>query len=208
MIKGRSILLSIMTLMLCLALTASGTYALFTDEVILKTHLQAGNLDITLIRTHLTAKELDTQTGFLKDTVNPEDVDFSSPTGRNVFDITPGTLVVPCCKYTADMQIINRTDVAYAYWLEIVLDYPSDEIFASQIEVSVKTPDSDKAILTKGLKVGSEADPIAIMAKGDSALFTVSVEFLDLVTNNLAQGESVNFDLKVYAVQVTTAVTP
>lgn len=208
MTKGRSILLSIMTLMLCLALTASGTYALFTDEVVLKTHLQAGNLDITLIRTHLTARELDTRTGFLKNTVNPEDVNFSQPTARNVFDISPGTLVVPCCKYIADMQIINHTDVAYAYWLEIVLDDPSDQIFASQIEVGVKTPDSDKARLTKGLQVGSESDPIAVMAKGDSALFTVSVEFLDLATNNLAQGKSVNFDLKVYAVQVTTAVTP
>lgn len=208
MTKGRSILLSIMTLMLCLALTASGTYALFTDEVTLKTHLQAGTMDITLIRTHLTAKELDDRTGFLKNTVNPEDVDFSSPTGRNVFDISPGKLVVPCCKYTADMQLINNTDVAYAYWIEIVLDDPSDEIFANQIEVSVKTPDSAEARLTRGLTVGSESDPIAVMAKGDSALFTVSVEFLDLATNNLAQDKSLNFDLKVYAVQVTTAVTP
>lgn len=208
MTKRRSILLSVMTLMLCVALTASGTYALFTDEVTLKTHLQAGTLDVTLLRTNLTTKSLDPATGFLRDTENTETVDFSNPTGRNVFDIAPGTLIVPCCKYTADMQIINRTDVAYAYWIEIVLDEPEDIIFANQIEIVVKTPDSAEARLSKGLTVGSESEPIAIMAKNDSALFTVSVEFLDLPNNNLAQGRSLNFDLKVYAVQVTTALTP
>ena len=208
MIKRRSILLSVMTLMLCLALTASGTYALFTDEVTLKTHLQAGTLDVTLIRTHLTAKALDSATGYLKDFENPDDVDFSNPTGRNVFDIAPGTLIVPCCKYTADMQIINKTDVAYAYWIEIVLDDPSDIVLANQIQVTVMTPDSAEAKLSKGLTVGSESEPIAIMAKNDSALFTVSVEFLDLPNNNSAKGRSLNFDLKVYTVQVTTAQTP
>lgn len=208
MIKRRSILLSVMTLMLCLALTASGTYALFTDEVTLKTHLQAGTLDITLIRTNLITKSLNPATGFLRDTENTEDVDFSNPTGRNVFDIAPDTIIVPCCKYTADMKIINKTDVAYAYWIEIVLDDPSDIVLAHQIEVTVTTPDSAEAKLSKGLMVGSESEPIAIMAKNDSALFTVSVEFLDLPNNNSAQGRSLNFDLKVYAVQVTTAQTP
>ena len=48
--RKRSVLLSILTLVLCLSVVAAGTYALFTDDVTFEEHLNAGSLDITLIR--------------------------------------------------------------------------------------------------------------------------------------------------------------
>ena len=63
--KKRTILLSVMTAVLCLALVAGGTYALFSDQVTLTNHLEAGKLDITLTRTYLKTKSLNSQTGYL-----------------------------------------------------------------------------------------------------------------------------------------------
>ena len=209
--KKRSVLLSALTLMLCLALVASGTYALFSDQVTLKNHLQAGTLDITLIRTNLTTLSLDNTTGFLVETENSEDVDFSAPTDRNVFDITDETLVVPGCVYTAEMQIQNNSDVAFGYWLEIVFDDTVDLTLAEQLKVTVTTADGNKSISgmlneNKGL-IGEEADPVQILAKTGSALFTVTVEFcnLDHSVNNNAKLSSFEFDIIVHAVQITTA---
>ena len=209
--KKRSVLLSALTLMLCLALVASGTYALFSDQVTLKNHLQAGTLDITLIRTNLTTLSLDNTTGFLVETENAEDVDFSAPTTRNVFDITDETLIVPGCVYNAEMQIQNNSDVAFGYWLEIVFDDTVDLTLAEQLKVTVTTVDGNKSISGKlsenaGL-IGEEADPIGILAKTGSALFTVSVEFCDLdhSVNNNAKLTSFEFDIIVHAVQITTA---
>ena len=215
----RSVLLAVLTLMLCLALVAGGTYALFTDQVTLKNHLQAGTMDITLIRTNLKTKSLNDATGFLVETENPEDVDFSKPydpndpnsKNENVFDITDETLIVPGCVYSAEMQIANNTDVAFGYWLEIVFDDKVDLTLAEQLKITVKTADDNKSIskLVKdsaGL-IGAEGDPIGILAKTGSALFTVTVEFCDLdhSVNNNAKSTSFDFDLIVHAVQVTTA---
>ena len=209
--KKRSVLMSALTLMLCLALVASGTYALFSDQVTLKNHLQAGTLDITLIRTNLKTLSLDNTTGFLVETENAEDVDFSAPTTRNVFDITDETLVVPGCVYNAEMQIKNNSDVAFGYWLEIVFDDTVDLTLAEQLKITVTTVDGNKSISgmldqNKGL-IGAEADPIGILAKTGSALFTVSVEFcnLDHSVNNNAKLTSFEFDIIVHAVQITTA---
>ena len=208
--KKRSVLLSVMTLALCLALIASGTYALFSDEVRLTNHLQAGKLDITLTRNSLTTKSLDPITGFITDPVtNTDPVDFSNPTTKNIFDITDDTLIVPGSYYSAEMQITNNSDVAFGYWLEIVFDGTVDLTLAEQIKITVTTTDTGKSISTtldqsKGL-IGEEASPIEILAKSGSTLFTISVEFSDLGNNNDAKNKSFDFDVIVHAVQITTA---
>lgn len=207
--KKRSVLLSVMTLALCLALIASGTYALFSDEVRLTNHLQAGTLDITLTRNSLTTKSVDTTTGFLTDPITTtEPVDFSNPTNRNIFDITADTLIVPGSYYSAEMQISNHSDVAFGYWLEIVFDGTVDLTLAEQIKITVTTSDGAKSISTtldksKGL-IGEEASPIEVLAKSGSALFTISVEFSDLGNNNDAKNKTFEFDVIVHAVQVTS----
>ena len=207
--KKRSVLLSVMTLALCLALIASGTYALFSDEVRLTNHLQAGKLDITLTRKSLTTKSVDTTTGFLTDPItNTDPVDFSNPTNKNIFDITDDTLIVPGSYYSAEMQITNNSDVAFGYWLEIVFDGTVDLTLAEQIKITVTTSDGAKSISTtldksNGL-IGEETSPIEVLAKTGSTLFTISVEFSDLGNNNDAKNKTFEFDVIVHAVQVTS----
>lgn len=217
--KKRSVLLSVLTCLLCLALVASGTYALFSDQVTLKNHLVAGTLDITLIRTNLVTTSLDANTGFLVETENPKDIDFSTPydptdpnaENENIFDITDGTLIVPGCKYSAEMQISNNTDVAFGYWLEIVFDDTVDLTLAEQLKITVTTVDASKSISgmlseNAGL-IGTEASPIDVLAKSGAALFTITVEFCDLdySVNNNAKLATFDFDVVVHAVQITTA---
>jgi len=194
--------------MLCLALVAVGTYALFSDQVTLENHLQAGTLDVTLTRTSLKTKTLDDTTGFLVDNpVNDEDVDFSKPTTRNVFDLETGDLIVPQSSYLAEMKIENNSDVAFKYWIEVVLKDSTDPAFAEQLDVKVTTekmPQGTSATLSAGLKVGSEQTPIGTLAKGTSQTFTISVTFVDdNNVNNDAMNDELNFDIVVHAVQET-----
>lgn len=209
--RKRSLIMSVLTLLLCVALFAAGTYALFSDEVVLENHLQAGTLDITLTRTHLLSNSLNENTGLLDLKENPDDVDFSGENKRNVFDIIKGkTLIVPGCWYSAEMQISNNSDVAFGYWLEIVFDDKDNLALADQLEVTVVTKNGEtQGFLSKlsteiGL-IGSETKPISVLEKTKSEFFTLKVEFKDLKDNNLAKSQSLSFDVVVHAVQITTA---
>ena len=205
--KRRSVLMSLVTFMLCLALVAGGTYALFSDQVTLTTHLKAGTLDITLERTNLVARTLNSETGFLGYVSNSEIVDFSKPTDRNVFDIDYTDKIVPGCAYHATLKLTNNTDVAFMYWVEIVNRADKDLALADQLKVSVKVGEGEKTseILSDGLNVGSQAKPIGILAKSEAESFVVSLEFLDLAVNNAAKNQSLDFDVIVHAVQVVDA---
>lgn len=212
--KKRSILMSVMTLMLCLAMVAGGTYALFTDSVRLTTHLQAGNLDITLHRTKLESKILDERTGFLEDYTNGNIIDFSNvdPFHPNVFDIEQGDLIVPGSTYKSTLRIQNNSNnskVAFGYWVEIVL-HGADPELAKQLQIKVMTDDGKyiEHRLNTGSTLGSEQYPIAILAIGQEDYFDVSVTFVDdrvdnSITNNNAMNQNVYFDVVVHAVQVT-----
>ena len=205
--KRRSVLMSLVTFMLCLALVAGGTYALFSDQVTLTTHLKAGTLDITLERTNLVTRALNSETGFLGYVSNSEIVDFSKPTDRNVFDIDYTDKIVPGCAYHATLKLTNNTDVAFMYWVEIINRADKDLALADQLRVSVKVGEGEKTseILSDGLNVGSQAKPIGILAKSEAESFVVSLEFLDLAVNNAAKNQSLDFDVIVHAVQVVDA---
>lgn len=204
--KRRSVLLSAVTFMLCLALVAGGTYALFSDQVTLTTHLKAGELDITLERTNLVTKALDNSTGFLVDIIDEEDVDFSKPTVRNVFDLEETDKIVPGCSYDASMKITNNTDVAFAYWIEIIDRNYEDIVLGDQLVVTIKADGYEKTVkVSEGMIVGNQSEPVAILAKGEYDNFNVVLEFLDLANNNAAQNQSLNFDIVVHAVQVVDA---
>lgn len=207
--RKRSLLMSVMTLMLCLALVAGGTYALFTDAVRLTTHLQAGELDITLKRISLESKVL-ADDGFLDTKFSEEVVNFTNPTTRNVFDITDETLIVPMCYYIATMQIENHSDVAFGYWIEIDLG-SRDAEFAKQLEVVVQASNGDKIVQRLSIEekmLGSETKPVAILPIGGSDIFKITVTFVDdrddkSIVNNDAMNQNVYFDVIVHAVQVT-----
>ena len=201
--------MSVMTLMLCLAMIAGGTYALFTDSVILTTHLEAGNLDITLHRTHLESTILNEDTGFLVGYGTDEPVNYTNFNSRNVFDIQEGDLIVPGSTYTATMHIQNGSKVAFGYWVEIVINDADPEL-AKQLQIKVITDDGKytEHRLNAGSTLGSEQYPIAVLAIGGEDFFDISVTFVDdridnSIVNNDAMNQDVYFDVIVHAVQVT-----
>ena len=184
------------------------TWALFTDTETVNNHLKAGELDITLERTKLVSTHLTPQ-GFLSTEIDETVKDFSNKKNNkdNVFDLD--TVIVPQSKYVADMKISNNSDVAFQYWIEIKYNGDSAIDLADQLEIIVKTHNDNISRLSKGLVVGSVDDPVGILAVGESAGFTVGVEFLDsdltddIESNDSAQCQSLNFDLIVHAIQVT-----
>lgn len=212
--RKRSLILSVLALALSLALFATGTYALFTDEVKLTNHLQAGTLDLTLTRTSLISKSLDPTTGFLVDKEDPIDKDFSEPTEDSVFGMAKTELIVPHSSYTAEMKISNtKSDVAFGYWLQVVYKDTAELALADQILVTVTTVNGTTEMRLSQILgndaglIGNGENPIGVLAKTGEQYFTVSMTFLNLEnsTNNLAKSQSLKFDIIVHAVQVTKA---
>ena len=118
--KRRTLLLSITMLALALATFAGATFALFTDNVTLNTHLQAGNLQVTLARTSLETKVLNAD-GLLETKTYTDPVDFTSASTRNFFEVDSNTLIVPGTMFNAGVAITNSANVAFNYYVEITI---------------------------------------------------------------------------------------
>jgi hypothetical protein len=186
--------------------------------------LKAGDLNITLERTKLETYSIDATTGYLVSTTNDDVVNFSNPTGKNVFDLTTSSKIVPCSSYTATMRISNNTatvtenkqnsDVAYDYWIEIKLKVDgltAEQIKAlkldEQLNITVSSEELTEpmsALLSEGLTIGSSIDPLGTLTLGDSDNFTVKMEFVDGANNNDAKTQMLTLDLIVHAVQRTS----
>ena len=204
--RKRSVLLSVLTLLLCLAVVAAGSYALFTDEVRFEEHLQAGTLDISLIRTHLVKTTLD-KDGYLDSIEIPDDIDYTKTNPENAFGLIAGEKVVPGSKFVATFEIQNNSDVAFGYTIDIVCKNKSEgENLAKQLKVTVNSDDN-----SEGLSVTGKNGYIEAVTIGDTATFTVTVEFVDshattgVEANNLAKNQKIYFDLVVNAIQLTEA---
>ena len=209
--RKRALLVSASVILLCMTIIVGMTWALFTDTQKVSNHLQAGDLSLTLKRTELKKTTLNAD-GYLVEM--PKDttvVNFSNPTDENVFGMVEGEKIVPGTKYEASMKIENHSDVAFGYWIEIVCtDKTKGADLAKQLKVTVNTGSDASAFVNDGLTVGSSSNYVAKLIIGESAGFTVTVEFLDSFVaennidhNDLAQGESLWFDLVVHAVQAT-----
>ncbi len=196
--------------LLGMAALVGGTYALFTDSATVTNHLKAGTLKISLVRTKLTKASIDSD-GYIAETVDSIEKDFTGETGENVFGLEDGEFIVPCSSYTANMRIYNglkengsyvKSAVAFSYSVKIVLGEGSDQALSEQLEITVGQ--GTKEDTKKLSEIGSDAILTGDMKKTDeSADFWVKAEFLDLEENNDAQGQKADFDLVVEAVQLT-----
>lgn len=221
--KRSAILVSCLVILLCMSIIGGVTWALFSDsEKITDNHLRAGELDITLERTKLTKTYLDPATGYLVE-ADPDTTtkDFTNNNKENVFDVAVadqngegGELIAPGCTFVADLKLTNNSDVAFKYWVEIELSEDADPDLAKQLKIVVTVDGKDYEVENGKLIAGSEGSPLATLAKTKSGTFTVSVEFLDSFDanngfdyyyNDDAQGDALDFDLVVYAVQATKA---
>jgi len=204
------LLISGAVILLCFTIIVGMTWALFTDMETVTNHLQAGDLDMTLERIALTKTTPDSR-GYMFTTVYEAEeayANFTNATNENVFDITGDERIVPLTEFTAGMRITNnskiaKSDVAFAYWVEIVYTGDEDAVLAEQISVTIDNGEAQT--LNQGYKFGSKENPIGVIGLNESATFTVSIKFLDLKdeVNDLAQGGEVSFDMIVYAVQYT-----
>jgi len=209
--RKRALLVSASVILLCMTIIVGMTWALFTDTQKVTNHLQAGDLSITLKRTELTKTTLNAQGKLVTSAPDTTTKNFSNPTDENVFGIVEGEKIVPGTKYVAKMQIENNSDVAFGYWIEIVCtDKTNGADLAKQLKVTVNTGSDASASVNDGLTVGSSSNYVGELIIGATAEFTVTVEFLDSFVaennidhNDLAQGESLSFDLVVHAVQAT-----
>jgi hypothetical protein len=215
--KRRTLLLAYTTIALSMATMVGGSYALFTDQAQGHVHLEAGTLSTKLERTHLVTKTLG-PTGQLVESTVTDPVDFTDNTTDNVFGLSSDAKIVPTSEFSATMKISNADAVAFDYWIEVSLaekdangntiDY-TKMFLDDQIEVTVYVNDEHKITqrLTSGFALGGETDPIGTLKVGENQTFTVTVKFVDEDNNNDAQGEVLDFDLCVYAVQDTTVVS-
>lgn len=211
--KLRTLLMCTLSIMLCMATVVVGTYALFTDKVTLNNHLQAGTLEISLVRTKLTKTEL-TADGYLKTNTDTETTDFSSTntTNENVFGITDGTLVVPGSSYQADLKLTNGGSVAFTYLVELNIIEGGSTALADQLIITAgkseatATPKKLSDVANGLIFDGELAAPTP--ETNTAVNFFVKVEFVndtETDANNKAKNGEVKFDIVVSAFQKTTA---
>lgn len=211
--KLRTLLMCTLSIMLCMATAVVGTYALFTDKVTLNNHLQAGTLEISLVRTKLTKTEL-TADGYLKTNTFTTPTNFSSTntTNENVFGITDGTLVVPGSSYQADLKLTNGGSVAFTYLVELKIIEGGSTALADQLIITAgkseatATPKKLSDVANGLIFDGELAAPTP--ETNTAVNFFVKVEFVndtETDANNKAKNGEVKFDIVVSAFQKTTA---
>lgn len=201
--RNRILLIACSVILLCTCIITGVSYALFTDSISVNNHLQAGKLDVTLVRTDLTYCILNSE-GVLETVTVTDDLDFTTSTEENVFGIdASGMKVVPGSYFVAKMQMGNNGNVAFTYNVSISL-LEGNNALAEQLTVKVTHPNG--SITTKKLSELTSGLTITAgtMGKTDTVQeFTVAVSFDDVNTNNAAMNKSVVFDLVVTAEQAT-----
>lgn len=209
MAKGQKTLVGLLVgfgaMFAALGVATVGSYALFSDQVKIDTHLKAGTMKVTLERTAHSYSILDND-GKLKETkVTSEKV--ASKDITNAFGLPEAALIVPGSKMSATFDIANKETVAFNYSIDLILKDTSgtpvvlssleQHSFASQLKVELTGLTGTHTLADDNLTVnGTEA-----VKANSKASFTLSVEFTDSAYNNLVQDKQAQFDIVVSATQ-------
>ena len=213
----KGLFMACVCIVLALVLMAGATYALFTDEVKLTNHLVAGDLEISLERTSLTATYL-TNTGRLAKTTDINRIDYTDDLNDdvNMFGLDGSDIVMaPGCARIAKMFISNGANVAFGYYLVFTFDANTvNENLLKQLYLTVKTSNDDITytdvyygyLLADDYAINTNGETVTITVKDATKLggylsevevegsqyFTVEVKFdnLDAETNNKAQSDN------------------
>ena len=197
------LLISCSVILLCLAIIAGTTFALFTDSTTMRNHLVAGNLDVVLTRTNLKYNALN-DLGELDDFEITDDLDFTESSAENVFGVD-GLLIVPGSYFEAELEMRNRGNVAFDYNIQIVFIGEAN-LLADQIKLTLTRADGStetKKLSELGAGLSVKAGKMTVNDHAET--FSVRVEFIDLegAANNPTMNTSVEFDLVVTATQAT-----
>lgn len=203
--------------LVCMTMVMGVTYALLSEKVTVKNHLQSGNLNVSLKRHQLEYQVLDAATGELKHNIindvtasTPEGKNFTEPTDEGIFGIKEydTMYVAPGSFFAATMAIYNEGQTAFDYDITLELIGEPNEL-AKQLKVTVTYSDGTTTAPKMLSELKGDGNRLLIdeghMTAGqDQEAFTVRVEFIKDDTNNATQAAdqgSVEFDLVVNAVQ-------
>ncbi len=210
--RGKTLLLSILTLCICTALVVGGTFALFTGEANVNNHLQAGNLKVGLYRTAYTENALNSD-GYLVTTVvqrqdnerNESDMNLTDEETEWLFSVSNA---VPQSYYEADLDVVNEGSVAFDYGMRIVMTSGEETALADQIRITVTYGDGQTKSFILSTYAANDVN-LGILTTEQSDRFTVRAEFVDdndeEFVNNDAMDEAVKFYVQVYATQRVSA---
>lgn len=196
----RSLLVSGLVLLMCIAMLVGSTFAWFTDSVTSANNkIVAGNLDIQLL--------MDTGDGY-EDISNSTESIFNMLSNKAQND-NADTLWEPGKTQVAYLKIKNAGTLALKYSVALkitkveknlhkVMQYA---ITPDAIYGSVKSWDS---LAGKAVKLGNQTvtDTDVVMNPGDEHCFALSVHMLETAGNEY-QGGELDFDLTVLAGQAT-----
>ena len=201
----RALTVSGAIILLCMTIIVGVTFTLFTDSKRMHNHLRAGDLEVTLTRTHLEYSVLDSD-GKLAVKKDEQPINFTDMTKENVFGVTGEKIfIAPGSFFKATMQVANIGNVAFTYDVGIQLEGESNAL-AEQLQVIIIRADGTSVTTTLSeLAEGATVQAGELLAGGDrSQEFTVEIRFVDDTSiNNAAQTQLSVFDLYVNAVQAT-----
>lgn len=211
--KKRSIItIACLSIVLCVALIAGGTYALFSSKTSVTNHLRSGNLTLKLERVGLTKYAYDEASGEYKENVYTDGdayVDFSQATEKNVFDIARSEVIAPGVWYEATMRISkDNTNVPFAYKIIVKLNSSKgedgkDNAFASQLRIYVDGIEkgylSEYVTAEGGNEISVSSGTIGLTE--GSKEFKVKLLFDPTADNNAVMNSTADFDLIVEATQ-------
>ncbi len=204
--KKKVLLISCVVILVCVSIIAGVTYALFSENKTVNTHLKAGKLDISLERTSLEYAVLNAD-GVLETKTVDQVIDFTGSVSGSVFGIdAQGNKIVPGSYFKAAMKIGNNGDAAFTYNVKLVLGDNSDLDLARQIKVTLyENGNVVRTAMLSDLSNGFNLADGSMTADEATRTFEVKVEFIDCDCNNSAQNGDVYFDLIVEATQKTAA---
>lgn len=227
--RKRALLVSTSVILLCLTIIVGTTFALFTDTRVVKHHLKAGDMKLSLTRTKLVKTVLHEDGYLYTPAADTTVINFTNANDTNVFGMTKDSTsgkytdkIVPGSSYSATMKIENleaNSDVAFGYWIEIVC---SDATKQSELAKQVKlmaTGQNGSTSIADGWHIGTAENPYGKLLVGDSsAEFTVTITFENAPVvydangypsseNDPAQLGEIEFDLIICAVQLTDKPT-
>lgn len=206
--RVRTLLMASITIMLCMALLVGGTYALWSDNVKVSNHLQAGTLKVKLERTDLAQWKVD-ERGVVSKVADEiladvKKMDFSGTVAedatkyeKNVFGMDEPELIAPTSKYMATMRISNDGgNIAFDYNVYLKVTNLSgeaseklaiDKKLAEQIKVTI-TDEAGEIVASKWLIDSAFVDgsgfklfdgTVYVNDTDPQATFSVTIEFVN-----------------------------
>lgn len=195
--KKRVLLVSILTIALCISVIAGSTYALFVDDTKVNISVTAGNLDVTAsiengkLLTHSVgdAAEFSREGSFANGGMAVIDPDNSS--NVLISGMTPGDKI----RFNVDVE--NNSDIAIRYRIKWASNVSETEVdLADALNVTVQVNGEDELNMTDRV-----SDYYDVSANGEITTFTVTVEFPDRADNNSFRGAKGSLSFVVEAVQ-------